>query len=212
MKIARAEYNLFGVNTYIVWNPDTLEAAVIDPGMQNPDECFHFKQYIEQQKLQIVSLINTHLHIDHTLGNEFVEDTYGVGLTAHPADAPLGASRAQQAAMFHLRGVATTPVSIDIEVKAGDRIYLGDEFMEVIEVPGHSPAPLRYIALPTDLSSPAMPFSKAALDAPTCPEATMQPSFMPLPTTSFPCPTTQLSTPVTASTTIRDEKATNPYL
>lgn len=139
MKIARAEYNLFGVSTYIVWNPKTCEAAVIDPGMQNPDECAHFKQVVERMKLQITHLINTHLHIDHTLGDEFVESMYGVGLMAHDADAALGASRGSQAAMFHLRGVPDSPVTIDINIKSGDKIFLGDEYLQVIEVPGHSP-------------------------------------------------------------------------
>lgn len=139
MKIKNLEFNLFGVNTYIVWNTDTLEAAVIDPGMSTPQECFQFKQFIERECLQVTELINTHLHIDHTLGNEFVEDTYGVALMAHSADAPLGALRAQQAAMFHLQGVATTPVSASIDIKAGDKIFLGNEYLEVLEVPGHSP-------------------------------------------------------------------------
>lgn len=138
MKVKNLEFNLFGVNTYVVWNTDTLEAAIIDPGMSDPQECFRFKQFIEREKLQVTKLINTHLHIDHTLGNEYVEDVFGVGLTAHSADAPLGAMRAQQAQMFHLRGVAQSPVNIDIEVKEGDKIYLGKNYLEVLEVPGHS--------------------------------------------------------------------------
>lgn len=139
MKIKTLEFNPFGVNTYIVWNKDTLEAAVVDPGMSNQNECFRFKQFVEIERLQITKLINTHLHIDHTLGNEFVEATYGVSLMAHSDDAPLGAMRAQQAAMFNLRGVATDAVQIGTEIKAGDKIYLGDEHLEVLEVPGHSP-------------------------------------------------------------------------
>lgn len=138
MKVKNLEFNLFGVNTYVVWNTDTLEAAVIDPGMSDPQECFEFKQFIERENLQVTKLINTHLHIDHTLGNEYVEDAFGVGLIAHSADAPLGAMRTQQAQMFHLRGVAQSPVKIDIEVKEGDKIYLGKDYLEVLEVPGHS--------------------------------------------------------------------------
>ncbi|MDE5745756.1 MAG: MBL fold metallo-hydrolase [Paramuribaculum sp.] len=149
MEVNSIEFNLFGVNTYIVWNKDTLETAIIDPGMSNPEECLAFKQFIDLKKLQIVKLINTHLHIDHTLGNEYVEDTFGVGLIANYADAPLGAMRAQQAAMFHLRGVATTPVKVDIEIKSGDKIYLGKEYLEVLEVPGHSPGSIALYS-PTD--------------------------------------------------------------
>ncbi|MDE6651900.1 MAG: MBL fold metallo-hydrolase [Paramuribaculum sp.] len=139
MKIKSLEFNLFGVNTYIIWDTDTMETAVIDPGMSDPDECFRFKQFIEDEKLQVTKLINTHLHIDHTLGNEYVENAFGVALMAHSSDAPLGANRAQQAAMFHLRGVATDAVKIGIEIKGGDKIYLGDEYLEVLDVPGHSP-------------------------------------------------------------------------
>lgn len=38
MKIKQFEFNLFGVNTYVVWDEATLEAAVIDPGMSSPAE------------------------------------------------------------------------------------------------------------------------------------------------------------------------------
>ena len=38
LKIKTFTFNMFGVNTYIVWNPDTREAAIIDPGMINEDE------------------------------------------------------------------------------------------------------------------------------------------------------------------------------
>ncbi|MDE6459737.1 MAG: MBL fold metallo-hydrolase, partial [Paramuribaculum sp.] len=67
------------------------------------------------------------------------ENAFGVALMAHSSDAPLGANRAQQAAIFHLRGVATDAVKIGIEIKGGDKIYLGDEYLEVLDVPGHSP-------------------------------------------------------------------------
>lgn len=139
MKIKRFEFNLFGVNTYVVWDEATMETAVIDPGMSDPQECETLRQFIKRENLQVTELINTHLHIDHTLGNEYVEDMYGVDLTADDMDAPLGAMRAQQAAMFHLRGAATEPVKIDTEVKDGDKIYLGEEYFLVLSVPGHSP-------------------------------------------------------------------------
>ncbi len=139
MKIHKFEFNLFGVNTYLVWDEATLETAVIDPGMSNPEECQEFAQFVERNSLQVTRLINTHLHIDHTLGNDYVEDRYGVGLTAHPADGFLGTNREAQAQMFHLRGVTVSPLNIAVEVKQGDNIYLGTSKLEVLEVPGHSP-------------------------------------------------------------------------
>lgn len=139
MKVKKFEFNLFGVNTYLVWDEATLETAVIDPGMSAPDECEEFAQFVERESLQITRLINTHLHIDHTLGNEYVEDRYGVGLIADPADGFLGSNREAQAQMFHLRGVSVSPLNISVEVKQGDFIYLATSKLEVLEVPGHSP-------------------------------------------------------------------------
>lgn len=139
MEIASFEFNLFGVNTYVVWDNDSLEAAVIDPGMENDRECDDFSSFIDQNQLIVKYLINTHLHIDHTLGDSFVEKRYHLGLTAHSADNFLGSNRAQQAAMFHLRTSQITPLEIVHDVKQGDRILLGKDWMEVLEVPGHSP-------------------------------------------------------------------------
>lgn len=139
LNVKRFEFNLFGVNTYVVFDPDTREAAVVDPGMDNPDICEKFGEWVAAQGLQIISLINTHLHIDHTMGNLYVEDRYGVGLTACGDDAPLGELIPQQARAFHLRNVPAEPVSIDVEVKQGDVLQVGSGRLEVLQVPGHSP-------------------------------------------------------------------------
>lgn len=139
MKIHHFEFNLFGVNTYLVWDEATLQTAVVDPGMSNPDECEELARYIVDNRLQVTKLIDTHLHIDHTMGNEYVEERYDVGLTAHPSDTPLGEMRGAQARAFHLQGAPTTPVHIDVAVKEGDRLYLGEQWLKVLEVPGHSP-------------------------------------------------------------------------
>ena len=33
MKISRFVFNMFGSNTYVMWDPETLQAAIVDPGM-----------------------------------------------------------------------------------------------------------------------------------------------------------------------------------
>ena len=139
MKTARFEFNLFGVNTYIVWDPDTLEAAIVDPGMQSPEECRELDSFITSHKLKPVHLINTHLHIDHTLGDDHVERQYGLSLEAAPADSFLGESRDGQARMFHLDFGELKPLRIGRELADGDTIKIGNGTLEVIAVPGHSP-------------------------------------------------------------------------
>ena len=139
MKIASFEFNLFGVKTYVVWDEKTHHAAIIDPGMSDENERSALAQFINRHNLKISHLINTHLHIDHTLGNDFVMEEYAVPTEACNADAALGMARSAQAQMFHLRGIAPSPLSIDHNLVDGDKIWLGDEYLEVIYVPGHSP-------------------------------------------------------------------------
>lgn len=138
MKIKQFQFNLFGVNTYVVWDPATLETAIVDPGMASPEEEKELSDFISKQRLQVISLINTHLHIDHTLGDTYVEGRYGVGLAAHPLDDFLGKNRSGQAGMFRLP-MAPEPLEINVPLKQGDKLYFGKEYLEVLEVPGHSP-------------------------------------------------------------------------
>lgn len=139
MKTACFPMNMFEVNTYVVWNENSLEAAIIDPGMSKPSEQNRLNDYISGHHLKVVALINTHLHIDHTLGNDYITQLYNVKTQANNADAPLGLMRSEQAARFHLRIPTPQPLLIEHHLTDGDKIYLGDEYLEVITVPGHSP-------------------------------------------------------------------------
>ena len=38
MKVAIFQFKLFGINTYVVYDPETLDCAVIDPGMMDAEE------------------------------------------------------------------------------------------------------------------------------------------------------------------------------
>lgn len=139
MKIQSFEFNLFGVNTYVVWDESTKDAAIIDPGMASSDEQRTLIDFIEMHQLSVRHLINTHLHIDHTLGNDLIAQRYNTLTEAHSADAPLGQARAAQAQMFHLRIPTPSPLQIGIELNDGDKINIGKEYLQVISVPGHSP-------------------------------------------------------------------------
>lgn len=138
MKIAVFQFSLFGINTYIVWDPNTLDCAVIDPGMINSEEEKALDDFISSHHLKVTHLINTHLHIDHAVGDRHVASKYGVPVEAHPLDAGLGARIRQQAEAF---GVPekTSDVAIDTPLHEGDIIKIGDGELKVLHVPGHSP-------------------------------------------------------------------------
>ena len=132
------EFSLFGVNTYIVWDSATLCCAVIDPSMTTEAEASVIDSFIADNHLRPVRLINTHLHLDHTFGDEHIMSRYGLLLEAHPDDAFLGLSRQSQADRFHLP-CELPPVSIGLPLRNGDSLKVGEGMLTVIEVPGHSP-------------------------------------------------------------------------
>ena len=138
MKVSRFVFNMFGVNTYVVWDPESSEAAIIDPGMIDDQERRALDGFIESRKLKVTQLINTHSHLDHIFGNTYIKEKYGLEIKANPADAFLAETLPEQASRFGMR-MSLRPQGIDVELHDGDTIFLGKERMEVLDVPGHSP-------------------------------------------------------------------------
>lgn len=139
MKIHDFQFNMFGVNTYVVWDEATLKAALIDPGMISERDNRQLTTFIDKNHLEVTHLINTHLHLDHTFGNEFASRHFGVATEANEADEFLGQRRQEQARMFGVPGNAHAPIVIGRRLTDGDRITVGDDYLTVLAVPGHSP-------------------------------------------------------------------------
>ena len=57
-------------NCYIVSDPDTKEAVIIDAG----DEAPYILNYIAQHDLKVTMLLNTHGHYDHTQANDTIRE------------------------------------------------------------------------------------------------------------------------------------------
>lgn len=138
LKIKRFVFSLFDVNTYLLIDESTKKAAVIDPAMYNEAENKRFDDYIKQEGVVVEQIINTHLHLDHCFGENFVKNQYGVPAKAHLNDMPLGQNIASQYAMFGMNG-AGKEVTVDVPLNEGDTITIGDSTLSVIHVPGHSP-------------------------------------------------------------------------
>lgn len=139
MEIKSFEFNPFGERTYIIFDEESREAAVIDPGMMSQRECDDFDSYVQANNLRVKYLINTHIHVDHVAGDDYVENKYDVGLSAHPDDQFLAARVKEQAMMFHLGVEVSDSVVIAHKLSDGQILHLGKEPIEVISVPGHSP-------------------------------------------------------------------------
>lgn len=138
LKVAKFGFYMFGINTYVVYDPEAKEAAIVDPGMSRKDEFEAMEKFIEREGLKVTHLINTHLHIDHAVADNWVKARYGVPVEAHEADAMLGERIKQQAIMF---GVQAEDAAVEIErrLEEGDVVRIGNGELHVLHVPGHSP-------------------------------------------------------------------------
>lgn len=127
-------FNPFQENTYLVWN-DQKECFIIDPGCYDRNEESELVDFIERKELNPVALLNTHCHIDHVLGNDFIFRKYGLTPQIHKSEIPMLGAAGTSAQMF---GINYTP-SPEPQLLPEKEILLGNEKFDILFVPGHSP-------------------------------------------------------------------------
>ncbi len=143
MKIQVFTVNPFGENTYIVWNETSKNAAIIDPGCYNSRERKAITDFVTEEGLNIQHLLNTHMHIDHSAGNNFIEEKYGVKTTCNNGDQMLADAAEQQAQRFHFP-YDGGKITIGNNINDGDILNVADSECHVIQIPGHTKGHVAY--------------------------------------------------------------------
>lgn len=123
-------------NTYVLYNNDG-KAIIIDPGCYFPNEQETLKDFLTDNSLTPVYLLNTHCHLDHVFGNKWVHETYGLEPHLHP----------NEEAMLALAPVSGERWGLPFQnytgplhfLNDGDTVLLGETEIQVILAPGHSP-------------------------------------------------------------------------
>jgi len=123
-------------NCYILGDPETGEAVVIDPG----DDIERVQEVLRQHQLRPKYIVATHAHIDHVGGIEKLARSSGAAVMMHSEDVPLYQNLALQAAWLGMRPPKT--MEIDQLLREGDRLRWGALELEVLHTPGHSPGSL----------------------------------------------------------------------
>jgi hydroxyacylglutathione hydrolase len=126
-------------NTYILYNQHR-EAFIIDPGCYFTPEEENLMQFIREHGLKPVKLINTHCHLDHVFGNNWVHKTFQLELHLHPLEEKVLDFAPASGQMWGLNFQNYAgPLHF---INDRDILKLGDDELEVILAPGHSPGSL----------------------------------------------------------------------
>lgn len=132
MKIVQMTVGALGVNCYIVFNEQTKEAIVIDPG----DRAEDILSKIEAESLGVKYIVNTHGHADHIGANRALKEKTGAKIAIHELDAPMLTDAKLNLSLF--MGGEVLSDAADIILKDGDTIDIGGEALTVIHTPGHT--------------------------------------------------------------------------
>ena len=119
-------------NCYIAACEETLEGVVIDPG----DDAARILGEIEVNKIKIKYILNTHAHFDHIGANEVLKRQLKVPLALHPLDMPL--LKQQGGAMIFGINAPQSPEP-DLELETGMELKFGNHILQVLLTPGHTP-------------------------------------------------------------------------
>jgi glyoxylase-like metal-dependent hydrolase (beta-lactamase superfamily II) len=120
-------------NVYLLINPATREAALVDPGIGTEE----VQAYLESEGLALRAILITHAHFDHVYSlAEWKQRFPEAVVYMHPADNDLLARLPLTVGNWGFPEVAAPPPP-EVELADGGRITILGQEMEVRHTPGH---------------------------------------------------------------------------
>lgn len=107
---------LDGTNTYLISDPISGSAVVIDPGPDSESHLNSVKQAMMSHEVELAGILLTHYHLDHSETASKWADLFGVGVSARYEKLVFGPGKS---------------------LAEGDRISVGHRVLQVVETPGH---------------------------------------------------------------------------
>ena len=147
MKIEIFEFNPLAVNCYVLWD-ETHECVIIDAACLYESEKELLRSYIKENRLTVKRLLNTHLHFDHLFGAKYISSHFGVPMEAHRDDEFLLEGIPMQLQMFGLPSMEDFTLPIGKYIDETDVITFGNQRLQILHVPGHSPGSLVFYNAP----------------------------------------------------------------
>ena len=152
--VAEAEIRAFfdePTNTvsYLVWDPDSRHAVVIDPvldfdpasGVVDDDSVAELLRAAEQEGVTIDWVLETHIHADHLSGAPLIKARTGarIAIGEHVREV-----QNIFRPIFGAEDVKAEGGDFDRLLADGERLRVGGLDIEVISTPGHTPACVSY--------------------------------------------------------------------
>lgn len=135
------QFNPFSENTYLVFN-ENKNGYLIDPGNWNERETETLQDFIKENEISIKNILLTHAHIDHVLGLQWAFDTYNVPIKMHEEEKEILDRNPISAKNY---GFDFKPFNGEIEfLKEGDSIFIDEDELKILFVPGHSPGSVAF--------------------------------------------------------------------
>ncbi len=129
----------FQQNCTILFDPDTKEGVLVDPG----GDVDVILQTVKENGITLKAIWLTHGHIDHAGGAKEVKEALGLEIVGpHEDDLPLLQLIEDRGRAYNIDGVQN--VTPDRFLKDGDTVSFGEHEFQVFHTPGHSPGHVIY--------------------------------------------------------------------
>ena len=128
------------VNTYVLIDKKSKEAIIIDLG----GSFNSIKKELDAENITIKSIINTHGHFDHVLGEVEVQQKYpNIPILISKDDVSHFSRLEQEMKMFGFN-VSSEPLKPTSYIDEKTSLFLGNNKIEIFSTPGHSKGSLSF--------------------------------------------------------------------
>ena len=135
--------------TYVVFDPKTRDAVVIDPVLDydvqssqvSTASITRVERFLKQTELKLRYVFETHAHADHLSGSQYLKRRFDapIAIGARIVDV-----QKVFAGVFDLATLATDGSQFDRLLRDGEILAAGSLEIEVMATPGHTPACMTY--------------------------------------------------------------------
>ena len=128
-------FNPFQENSYLIIN-EQKQCWIVDPGMFSAAENDEMLNYIKNNNVIPQAIINTHAHLDHIMGVHFLQKEFDIPFYLHALDEATLQYGPIAASMY---GLGTINMPLSYTFYKASSFDIGTTSLAIIHTPGHAP-------------------------------------------------------------------------